>query len=420
MAPTSNHKMGIWVGRALSTLIVVCAIVLGFVVVYHTNRYPRTDDCEIFADFIGIAPQVEGPLVRLNVKDNQFVKKGDLLFEIDDRPYRYALEKTISEQATLEGQISDEGRIIAAKVSAVSVAEANIHSMEADVNRWAAAVDQAKADVANAEEAVGRPITIVIPQDRRDEERTILTRIRRGERIEHFETVRQRKHGSLIVVSLTVSPVKNAEGKIVGASKIARDITEQKRNRDHIATLAREAEHRSKNLLANVQAAVHLSKAGTVEGLKEAIEGRIQALANVTSLFVESRWIGAELSAIAARELEPYSTADGRRVAMNGPQILLEPDVAQAIAVTLHELATNAAKYGALSVADGRLELRWSHETDGQLQLRWTEIGGPPVQEPTRRGFGRRIIEQLIAQLKGKTQFDWRAEGLVCEISLRA
>src|SRR5215831_11634177 len=156
MAPTSNHKMGIWVGRALSTLIVVCAIVLGFVVVYHTNRHPRTDDCEILANFIGIAPQVEGPLVHLNVHDNQLVKKGDLLFEIDDRPYRYALEKAISEQATLEGQISDERRRIAALVSAVSVAEANIHSMEADVNRWAAAVDQAKADVANAEEAVGR------------------------------------------------------------------------------------------------------------------------------------------------------------------------------------------------------------------------------------------------------------------------
>jgi len=156
MAPTSNHKMGIWVGRALSTLIVVGAIVLGFVVVYHTNRYPRTDDCEVFANFIGIAPQVEGPLVHLNVHDNQLVKKGDLLFEIDDRPYRYALEKAISEQATLEGQISDERRRIAALVSAVSVAEANIHSMEADVNRWVAAVDQAKADVANAQEAVGR------------------------------------------------------------------------------------------------------------------------------------------------------------------------------------------------------------------------------------------------------------------------
>jgi multidrug efflux system membrane fusion protein len=156
MAPTSNSRTGIIVGRILSALIVGGAIVSGLVVIYHTNRYPRTDDCEIFADFIGIAPQVEGPLVRLDVKDNQFVKKGDLLFEIDDRPYRYALEKAISEQATLEGQISDESRIIAAKVSAVSVAEANIHSMEADVNRYAAAVDQARADVASAEEAVGR------------------------------------------------------------------------------------------------------------------------------------------------------------------------------------------------------------------------------------------------------------------------
>ena len=94
--------------------------------------------------------------MRLNVHDNQFVKQGDLLFEIDDRPYRYALEKAISEQATLEGQISDERRRIAALVSAVSVSEANIHSTEADVTRWAAAVDQARADVANAEQGVSR------------------------------------------------------------------------------------------------------------------------------------------------------------------------------------------------------------------------------------------------------------------------
>ena len=132
-----------------------------------------------------------------------------------------------------------------------------------------------------AEEAIGQPITIVIPQDRQDEERTILTRIRRGERIDHFETVRQRKHGSFIAVSLTISPVINSQGKIVGASKIARDITEQKRSQEQIATLAREAEHRSKNLLANVQAMVNLSQADAVNDLKKVIEGRIQALANV-------------------------------------------------------------------------------------------------------------------------------------------
>src|SRR6516225_3739314 len=156
MQPTGNNKTGIWVGRIISALIVTGAIALGLVVVYHTIRYPRTDDCEVFANFIGIAPQVEGPLVHLNAHDNQLVKKGQLLFEIDDRPYRYALEKAISEQATLEGQISDERRRIAALVSAVSEAEANIHSMEADVSRWAAAVNQARADVENAGEAVSR------------------------------------------------------------------------------------------------------------------------------------------------------------------------------------------------------------------------------------------------------------------------
>ena len=119
-----------------------------------------------------------------------------------------------------------------------------------------------------AEEAIGQPITIVIPEDRHDEERQILTRIRRGERIEHYETVRRRKHGSLIAVSLTVSPVRDAGDKIVGASKIARDITEQRRSQEQIATLAREAEHRSKNVLATVQATVHLSQSETPEGLE--------------------------------------------------------------------------------------------------------------------------------------------------------
>ena len=270
-----------------------------------------------------------------------------------------------------------------------------------------------------AEEAIGQPIIMVIPHDRWDEERTILTRIRRGERIDHFETVRQGKHGSKIVVSLTISPIKNAEGKIVGASKIARDITEQKRSQEQINTLAREAEHRSKNLLANVQAMVNLSQADAVKDLKKAIEGRIQALANVHSLFVATRWIGAELSAIAKQELAPYSATGEKRVRIDGPQVLLEPNAAQAIAVILHELATNAVKYGALSEADGQIELIWSHEADGQLNLRWSETGGPAVKAPTRKGFGGRIMEQMIGQLKGKTRFDWNSEGLVCEITLR-
>ena len=268
----------------------------------------------------------------------------------------------------------------------------------------------------SASEAIGQPITLVIPQDRQSEEREILTRMRRGERIDHFETVRQRKNGSLIFVSLTVSPVKDANGKIVGASKIARDITEQKKNQELIVTLAREAEHRSKNLLANAMATVNLSQSNSPEGLKEVIAGRIQALANVCSLFAETRWIGAEVSAIATQELAPYS--DGKRTFTDGPQTLLAPDAAQAVAVALHELATNAAKYGALSTPDGHVRLEWSNAADGLLRLRWMETGGPVAQEPTRTGFGTRIVEQMIVQQNGKVRFDWRKDGLVCEITL--
>jgi PAS domain S-box-containing protein len=270
-----------------------------------------------------------------------------------------------------------------------------------------------------AEEAIGQPITIVIPKDRQDEERVILTRIRRGERIDHFETVRQRKDGSLIVVSLTVSPVRNANGAIVGASKIARDISEAKRTHERIATLAREAEHRSANLLASVLATVRLSQSETLEGLKQAIEGRIRAVANVNSLFVQTRWIGAELSTIARQELAPFLDRGETRVRIDGPQVFLEPNAAQSIAVILHELATNAAKYGALSSATGQLNLSWSHESDGRLELRWTEAGGPPVQMPTREGFGGRIIKQMTEQLRGTVRIDWHPEGLDCEITVQ-
>jgi membrane fusion protein, multidrug efflux system len=156
MEPDISSQSRKRLGRLISIGIVISAVILGVVVLYRTNYYPRTDDAQVFANFIGIAPQVEGPLDRLNVQDNQFVTKGELLFEIDERPYAYALERAISDQAALEGQISDERRRIAALVSAVSVAQANIQSSEADVTRSAAAVDQARADLASAEQGVLR------------------------------------------------------------------------------------------------------------------------------------------------------------------------------------------------------------------------------------------------------------------------
>ena len=142
----SPKLMGRWVSMA----IVAVAAALGLVALYQTTRHPRTDDATVLANYIGIAPQVEGPLVRLPVQDNQLVKKGELLFEIDDRPYQYALERALSEQAALEGQIADETRRIAALKSAVSVAEANIHSAEADLATAEEGVHRAQAEWAYA------------------------------------------------------------------------------------------------------------------------------------------------------------------------------------------------------------------------------------------------------------------------------
>jgi PAS domain S-box-containing protein len=270
-----------------------------------------------------------------------------------------------------------------------------------------------------AEEIIGKPITTLIPRDYRKEEEAIIERIRRGQRIEHFETVRQRKHGSLIDLSMTISPVRNAQGKVIGASKIASDITERKRRDAQIVTLAHEAEHRTKNILATVLAAVRLSHSNTPDELKRVIEGRIKALANVHKLFVESRWKGAELHGLVTQELLPYRDGREERVRIIGPTVVLEPNAAQAIAISLHELATNAAKYGSLSAANGDVEVAWYRRAGGQLSLHWTETGGPTVAPPTHRGCGTRIIENMIGGQPGaKVRFDWHTPGLTCEIAL--
>jgi PAS domain S-box-containing protein len=189
-----------------------------------------------------------------------------------------------------------------------------------------------------SKEAVGKSIMMLIPSDRQDEEPAILKRLRRGERIERHETVRMRKDKSTLDISLTVSPITDAAGNVVAASKIAHDITERRRSEQQITILAREAEHRAKNVLATVQATVHLSHADTTDGLKRAIEGRIQALANVHQLFVETRWTGADLRTLINKELAGYCQEGEQRVHLHGPDILMEPNAAQAIAICLHEL----------------------------------------------------------------------------------
>jgi PAS domain S-box-containing protein len=182
------------------------------------------------------------------------------------------VNRDVTERKQIEAALKDTEQQVRWLASIVESSDDAIVSKNLDgiINSWNKGAERVFGYT--SAEAVGQPITIIIPHDRQDEEREILARIGRGERIEHFETIRQRKHGSFIVVSLTISPVKNSDGKIVGASKVARDITDQRRAQDQIATLAREAEHRSKNLLANVQAMVNLSQADAVDDLKRRLK----------------------------------------------------------------------------------------------------------------------------------------------------
>ena len=270
-----------------------------------------------------------------------------------------------------------------------------------------------------ADEAIGQSIDILMPADRQDEKHTDIERIGRGERVEHYETIRRRKDGNLVPISLTISPVKNSLGDIVGASKIARDISDRKHREDHIALLSLEVNHRSRNLLAVVQATVRLAQGDTVAGVKKAIAGRIHALSVVDNLLAESRWTGADIHKLIGEELSPYREGGDSTVVIEGPNLLLKPRSAQSIAVAIHELATNAAKYGALSTGTGGIRVEWSLATDGTLVIVWTEHGGPRVTPPSHQGFGTKVIAQIIrGEVNGSAVFDWREAGLECRIVL--
>jgi PAS domain S-box-containing protein len=274
-----------------------------------------------------------------------------------------------------------------------------------------------------AEEIVGKPVTMLIPSDRLDEEAHILGLIRRGERIESYETVRQRKDGSLIEISLTVSPIKNAQGRVVGASKIARDITELQRARKQQALLLGEMKHRVKNLLVVMDAlgrnAIPKSETA-VEAFFVEFMGRMRALLSAGEIVVSSSSRQADLREVAEITLRPFTdTNNTPQISINGPALLLSENTAGGLALAFHELATNALKYGALKTPDGRIEIGWSVARAGSneqmVNIVWKEHLCHVVSEPTGRGFGTRLIKAAVtSEQKGKTSLQFEPDGLKC------
>ena len=216
----------------------------------------------------------------------------------------------------------------------------------------------------------------------------------------------------------TAAPTVDESGKVVRISGVTLDITDRKEAEQRQDLLAREVDHRARNALAIVQSIVRLTRAQKVDDYVAAVEGRIKALARAHALLSESRWHGADISALVEEELAPYRVGESERIAIEGPNVSLLPHTAQGLALALHELATNAAKHGALSSMAGKVSLTWQREAEF-LVLQWIERGGPRCMPPAVRSFGLKVIRASVEQqLGGETIFDWRPTGLQCTLSI--
>lgn len=274
-------------------------------------------------------------------------------------------------------------------------------------------------------EIVGRPIAVLAAPGREDEMPMILERIRHGEHVDHFETVRRRKDGSLVEIALTVSPIRDGSGRIVGASKIARDISERRRLEAERELRFGELRHRVKNLLAIVGAIARQTPIESVSAreYRSNLTGRLEALAAAHEASFQTDQ-GADLQALITRLLTPYIPgAFHAKVSIEAsPAVEVPRQRIQALAFVLHELATNAVKHGALSVPEGRLQLGWTIETtsaEHRLRLEWRECGGPPVVAPGAYGFGLKLIGFMAADLGDGAELDFAPPGLVARITVR-
>src|ERR1700686_3995245 len=214
----------------------------------------------------------------------------------------------------------------------------------------------------------------------------------------------------------TAAATIDKAGRVVRLSGVTVDITERKHAEERQNLLAREVDHRAKNALALAQSIVRLTRGENVKAYVQAVEGRISALARVRAILSLSTVQGAEIGMLVDEEPAPYSTGD--QIVFCGSEIQLQPATAQTLALALHELVTNSAKYGALSTLSGRISIRWEIEAN-VLRMVWEERDGPVVEKPISRGFGTRsVIASIESQLGGHAEFDWRSEGLVCRLSV--
>jgi len=292
--------------------------------------------------------------------------------------------------------------------------------LDGTITSWNAAAERMYGYT--AAEAIGRSVELIVPPDRLDELRAMDAQLARGERIAPFETERLTRDGRRIEIQLTMSPIYDRQGAVVGASGLGRDITEQRRAEQRQRLLVEELNHRVRNTLAvaHALATQTLRHSPAPERFAAAFQGRLAALARTHTLLADAHWDGVRLQALVHAQLEPYLPGPGR-VKIAGADPVLEPESALALGLALHELSTNAARHGGLASASGRLEIGARIITDGdrRLLLTWRERAGAPVDPACASGLGRILIERGLAyQLDAKVAFGLRPAGLRCRIEL--
>jgi PAS domain S-box-containing protein len=268
-------------------------------------------------------------------------------------------------------------------------------------------------------EIIGRSITLLLPDDRQDDEVPILARLRRGERVRHYETVRRRKDGSLVDISLSVSPLRDATGAVIGASSIARDITERKRAEEQRELLLREMDHRIRNLFTLSASLVRMSVGETrsAEELATIVQERLAALARAHALTISKAAMAGTSESVGLHSLlraivAPYQIGDDHpRIRIIGDDLDLTGEVVTALALIFYELATNAAKHGALSSPSGAVTIEAVAE-DGTVSLIWEERGALLGAGPKTEGFGSQLERLASVQLGGCIDREWRPDGV--------
>jgi PAS domain S-box-containing protein len=271
-------------------------------------------------------------------------------------------------------------------------------------------------------EALAADYRLLIPQGAGEGHGASFDRALAGEAVQ-FDTVRVAKDGRQIAVAITASRMLARDGSVLGVAAVMRDVSERKRAETYQRLLVNELNHRVKNTLAIVQAIAHQSFSGgrDVEEAKAAFEGRLTALSAAHDVLTRESWESASMLRIVEDALAPYRGEAGR-FRIEGEDLRLPPKTAVSLALAIHELATNAVKYGALSVDGGFVEIRWrveptAGERGGRMHFEWREQSGPPVAVPSRRGFGTRLIERsLAAEFEGEVAIDFRPEGVVCTV----